>query len=202
MYRAQVSFSIHQTSLCGLRSTSRMPSSPATARPGNWCPHSEAGFSTTATSLSQRVSSSSTPRTSASVRAPERRRALRMPRRERPNCPALLALASGAGATLSGSGALRGRYGGSGIGKVVWRTGKAGSRSRLDGVAMCGLSVKRAVRVRGRRRAVKEETLKRRLLYETYRSLAFVPNASPRCHSDARLSSPELELAPAVRLNR
>ena len=146
MYRAHVSFSIHQTSLCGLRSTSRIPFSPATARPGNWCPLSEAGFSTTATSFSQRVSSSSTPRTSASVRGPERRSALRMPRRERPNCPALLALASGAGATLSGSGALRGRYGGRGMGKVVWRTGKAGSRSHLDGAAMCGLSVKRAVR--------------------------------------------------------
>ena len=87
------------------------------------------------------------------------------------------------------------------MGKVVWRTGKAGSRSRLDGVAMCGLSVKRAVRVRGRR-VVKEEKLKRRLLHETYRSLAFVPNASPRCRSDARLSSPELEQAAAVRLNR
>ena len=144
-YRAHASFSIHQTSRCGLRSTSRIPSSPAMARPGNWhaC-GSPPGFSTTTTSPSQSINSSSMPRTSACVRGPERRRALRMPRSERLNCPALLALASGAGGMAAGSGSLRGRYGGSGMGNVVWRIGGESSRSRFDGAAMCGLSVKRA----------------------------------------------------------
>ena len=82
------------------------------------------------------------------MRAPERLSALRMPRRERLNCPALLALTSGVGGALAGSGALRGRYGGRGTGNVVWRIGKGSSRSRFDGAAMCGLSVKRAVRRR------------------------------------------------------
>jgi len=83
-----------------------------------------------------------------------------MPRRERLNCPALLALASGAGGVLAGSGALRGRYGGRGMGNVVRRVGKGGSRSRFDGAAMWGLSVKRAER----RRSVNEEILKARIV--------------------------------------
>jgi hypothetical protein len=68
-----------------------------------------------------------------------------MPRMERLNCPALLALASGVGATVAESGALRGRYGGSGMGNVVCGTGRGGSRSRFDGAATCGLPVKWAV---------------------------------------------------------
>ena len=110
-YRAQASFSIHQTTRCGLRSTSRIPSSPAMTRPGNWNAGGTfpPGFSTTSTWPNQRVSSSSTPRTSVCVRAPERRRALRIPRKERLNCPALLALVSDTGGTVAGSGALRGR---------------------------------------------------------------------------------------------
>jgi hypothetical protein len=68
-----------------------------------------------------------------------------MPRLERLNCPALLALASGVGATVAESGALRGRYGGSGMGNVACGIGTEGSRSRFDGAATCGLPVKRAV---------------------------------------------------------
>ena len=68
-----------------------------------------------------------------------------MPRMERLNCPALLAFASGVGVTVAESGALRGRYGGSGMGNVVCGIGTEGSRSRFDGVATCGLPVKRAV---------------------------------------------------------
>jgi hypothetical protein len=68
-----------------------------------------------------------------------------MPRLERLNCPALLALASGIGATVAESGALRARYGGSGMGNVVWGIGAEGSRSCFDGAATCGLPVKRAM---------------------------------------------------------
>jgi hypothetical protein len=68
-----------------------------------------------------------------------------MPRLERLNCPALLALGSGVGETVAESGALRGRYGGSGMGNVAWGTGTEGSRSCFDGTATCGLPVKRAV---------------------------------------------------------
>jgi hypothetical protein len=68
-----------------------------------------------------------------------------MPRLERLNCPALLALASGVGETVAESGALRGRYGGSGMGNVVCGIGTEGSRSCFDGAATYGLSVKRAV---------------------------------------------------------
>jgi hypothetical protein len=68
-----------------------------------------------------------------------------MPRLERLNCPALLALASGVGETVAESGALRGRYGGSGMGNVVCGIGTEGSRSCFDGAATCGLPVKRAM---------------------------------------------------------
>jgi hypothetical protein len=68
-----------------------------------------------------------------------------MPRMERLNCPALLAFASGVGVTVAESGALRGRYGGSGMGNVVCGIGTEGSRSCFDGTATCGLPVKRAV---------------------------------------------------------
>jgi hypothetical protein len=70
-----------------------------------------------------------------------------MPRTERPNWPARFALASGVGGTVAGSDALRGRKGGSGMGNVVFGAcAETGSRSRLVGKAMCGLSVKCAVR--------------------------------------------------------
>ena len=68
-----------------------------------------------------------------------------MPRLERLNCPALLALASGVGGTVAESGALRGRYGGSGMGNVVCGIGTEGSRSCFDGAATYGLPVKRAM---------------------------------------------------------
>ncbi|KAF8265444.1 hypothetical protein EI94DRAFT_325685 [Lactarius quietus] len=77
----------------------------------------------------------------------ERRSALHMPCREGQNCPALLALGSGTGDMLAGSDALRGRYGRRGTGNVVYRTIKVCSRSRFDGVAMCELSVKQAIRI-------------------------------------------------------
>ena len=68
-----------------------------------------------------------------------------MPRLERLNFPALLALASGIGETVAESGDVRGRYGGSGIGNVAFGIGTEGSRSRFDGAATCGLPVKRAM---------------------------------------------------------
>ena len=87
------------------------------------------------------------------------------------------------------------------MGNVVWRTGKGGSRSRFDGVVMCGLPVKRAVRmlvvVVESRRNPKHE-----MLNETHRSPVFLPNASPRYRFDAKLSSPELGQVPVVQLFR
>ena len=90
-------------------------------------PPSGSRFSRTATSPSQRVSSSSTPPARASVRLPEPRSILHVPRRERLKCPALLALAFGAGCALAGRGPLRGGYGGRGMGNVVWSTHKGGT---------------------------------------------------------------------------
>ncbi len=68
-----------------------------------------------------------------------------MPRMERLNCPALLALASGVGETVVESGTVCGMYGGSGMGNVACGIGTGGSRSCLDGAATCGLPVKQAV---------------------------------------------------------
>ena len=90
------------------------------------------------------------------------------------------------------------------MGNVVWRTGKGGSRSRFDGVVMCGLPVKRAVRIYGGFVVVvvSRRNPKREMLNETHRSPVFLPNASPRYRSDAKLSSPELGQVPVVQLFR
>jgi hypothetical protein len=120
-----------------------------------------------------------------------------MPRLERLNCPALLALASGVGETVAESGALRGRYGGSGMGNVVCGIGTEGSRSCFEGAATYGLPVKRAmpsdldlsVKPHGGLILVQRQGEGREELgMETHRSPAVVPNACPRYRSGARLS--------------
>lgn len=67
-----------------------------------------------------------------------------MPFRLIENCPAEAELGSRAVGVAAGMAAVRGRYVGSGLGKVGLMRGTETDKSEAEGLVMCGLPTKRA----------------------------------------------------------